>query len=278
MTNNSFGEKFILTLVTNDLQVARSGNLAKIDRIGVDLERLNKSTRQSHWPTRISEHFIDDLRKLNSVVDKSKLFARINPLSQFSTDEIEEVIDAGASYVMLPYFKTAKEVEQFIRIVDERAYPIALLETTEAVVRINDILDVDGLNEIMLGLNDLRIGFGVNNHFEILSSPIIDKISDLICEAGMRICIGGVAPPTHSELPINPNWVLAQYPRLGATGAWLARATFGDALQLTDLDNEVSLIRQGLTKFASMGENELELMRKKLEQQARNLGLQERIL
>ena len=43
--------------------------------------------------------------------------------------------------------------------------------------------------------------------------------------------------------------VLAQYPRLGASGAWLSRSFFAPPYQLADMADGVAAIRQRLTQW-----------------------------
>jgi hypothetical protein len=44
---------------------------------------------------------------------------------------------------MLPMFKTKKEVELFLNYIDGRTKNILLLETPQAMVRIDDIIELD---------------------------------------------------------------------------------------------------------------------------------------
>lgn len=54
---------------------------------------------------------------------KAELFVRVNPIHEktdkysSSKEEIDEVIEAGADLLMLPYFKTAEEVQTFVKYV-----------------------------------------------------------------------------------------------------------------------------------------------------------------
>ncbi len=52
----SYGDNFILTLFTNDVELARRADEAGINRIGLDLERIGKAERQQHLKTWISDH------------------------------------------------------------------------------------------------------------------------------------------------------------------------------------------------------------------------------
>lgn len=76
---------------------------------------------------------------------------RINPIHQNvegyfdSKEEIDAAIDAGADILMLPFFRTVKEVEEFIAYVYGRVQTCLLLVTPEAANIIDEILDVPGI-------------------------------------------------------------------------------------------------------------------------------------
>lgn len=222
----SFGDAFRLTLLTDDVELAARADRAGIDCIGVDIEQLGKAERQEGHDTRLSSHDLGALAALSAVVTRAKLFARLNPLHEGTQAEIEEALEQGAQVLMLPYFRGAAEVERFASLVAGRARTSILVETAASIVRLRDILAVEGVDEVMVGLNDLRLEMRVEHHFEILVSPLMETIADAVHRAGLPLGIGGVARPDAAGLPVNPDWVLAQYPRLGATGAWVSRSFF----------------------------------------------------
>lgn len=56
---------------------------------------------------------------------------------------------------------------------------IPLLETPEAVKIVDDIIKLDGLDEIFVGLNDLSLGYGKKFMFELLCDGTVEKLSDM---------------------------------------------------------------------------------------------------
>jgi len=219
----AFGDAFRLTLLTDDPQLAATADHAGVDRIGVDLERIGKAERQAGEDTRMSQHDWDDLVAIARVRRRAELFVRINPVNPATGDEIETALRAGAQVIMLPFFHTAEEVDVFVRRIGRRAKTVVLVETAAAAVRIRDIVAVPGIDEVMFGLNDLRLQLGVSNHFEVLASPLLDGLAREVLAANLALSVGGVARHDDTSLPISPDLVYAQFPRLGATGAWLAR-------------------------------------------------------
>ena len=104
-----------LMYITNNIEVARIAQKAGVDRIWVDMEALDKELRQGGMDTVQSHHTIDDIKELRPVVTDAQLQVRINHMYEGSEEEIEKTIQAGADVIMLPYFKTRKEVEDFCK-------------------------------------------------------------------------------------------------------------------------------------------------------------------
>lgn len=264
-----FGDEFRLTLITNDVVLAARADAAGVDQIGIDIERLDKSARQGHLPNaRISDHELVDLDRLASVVRRAALFARLNPLHDGSKKEVELALAFRATVLMLPFFSTAAEVEKFVRLVDARAKVTLLLETAASVVRLYDILAVPGIDEVMVGLNDLQLSTGVTNQFELVASDLLAMVSDLVRGRGIRFGFGGLARVHDDGLPVPSDLILAQHARLGSTSSWLSRSFFGLAPTCIDIGFEVARLRERLSFWANRSDSELleqrELLRRHL--------------
>jgi citrate lyase beta subunit len=264
----SFGDEFRLILITNDPVLAAEADAAGVDRVGVDLERLGKAERQAQEDTRLSEHRLDDLAALARALTKADLFVRLNPLGPGTPREIETALQCGAEVLMLPFFRAASEVERFVRLTDGRAHTVILIETAPAVLRVREVLAVSGIGEVMLGLNDLRLQFGVRSHFEVLASPLADMLAGEVRRAGLPLAVGGVARADDVGLPVAPDLVYAQFPRLGATGAWLARSFLRDLPAGWQFAPAVKAVRRRLGHWAGASAAELERARADLARQA----------
>jgi hypothetical protein len=267
-----FGDEFRLTLITNDPVLAAEADAAGVDRVGVDLERLGKAERQAEEDTRLSEHRLDDLAAVARSLARADLFVRLNPLNPGTSLEMETALQSGAKVLMLPFFRTANEVDRFVRLADGRAHIVILLETAPAVLRIREVLAVSGIGEVMLGLNDLRLQFGVRSHFEVLASPLIDMLAGEVRRVGLPLAVGGVARVDDPCLPISSDLVYAQFPRLGATGAWLARSFFRGVPARWEFRLAVREVRRRLSHWASASPAELERAREDLARQARQIA------
>ncbi|MFI5118950.1 MAG: aldolase/citrate lyase family protein [Thermoanaerobaculia bacterium] len=217
----------MLTAITCDPALVRAADAAGVDRVGIDIERLGKSQRQRHLPNaRLSDHRLEQLASVAANATRAEIFVRLNPLHDGSQEEIDRALALGARALMLPYFSGPREVACFVEMVGGRGSPVLLLETAAAVVRLRDIVAVKGVTEIVVGLNDLHGSLGLANHFEVVVTDLMTMIADRVREAGLRFGFGGLARVDDATLPVPPDLVCAQYPRLGATSAWLSRSFF----------------------------------------------------
>ena len=146
---------------------------------------------------------------------------------------------------MLPYFKSVREADSFIRMVDERAMPVLLVETRESASEIEELCCLDGVKEIHIGLNDMRLSLGWPSHFHVLTSDFLIRLCEPVLEAGHRLGVGGLGRAGDCDLPIPSDLVIAQLPRLGASASLVSRAFFR-GLAIRNLAYEVSALRQRL--------------------------------
>lgn len=263
-----FGDDFRLTLITNDRQLAADADRAGVDRVGVDLERLGKARRQAGHDTRLSQHGWDDLSKIAQSVNQADIFVRINPICPDTRAEIETALELGAGVLMLPSFRTAAEVATFVRAVRGRAHVMILVELAPAIIRIREILAVPGVDEVMLGLNDLYLQLGVSNPFEVLASPVVDMLAAEVLRKGLPLGVGGIGRVDDTSLPVPTDLVYAQYPRLGATGAWIARSFSNTMPAQGNFTQAIPAVRKRLSEWSAASPEALEQAREDLARKA----------
>jgi 2-keto-3-deoxy-L-rhamnonate aldolase RhmA len=211
-----------LMYITNSTDVAALAESAGVDRIFIDLEINGKEERQGHLDAVISRHSITDVKKIKSAITKAELLVRVNPIYDGSKDEIDRVIFDGAEVVMLPMFTTVNEVEQFVDFVNGKAKVCLLLETPQAMTRIDDILCVPGIDEIHIGLNDLHLGMHLDFMFELLSGGIVEYLCKKIAAKGIKYGFGGIARIGLGMLPAEH--IITEHHRLGSQMAILSRS------------------------------------------------------
>ncbi len=238
-----------LMYITNRPEIARIVENAGVDRIFVDMEYIGKDIRQGGMDTVQSHHTVEDIAKIKQSVRNAQVMVRLNPIHDktesysSSKEEIDAAIEAGADILMLPYFKTAKEVQTFVDLVGGRVRTLPLVETPEAAECIEEITAVDGIDEIYVGLNDLSLGYGKKFMFELLADGTVERLADIFRAKGLPFGFGGVAAVGQGMLP--GERVIAEHYRLGSTCAILSRS-FCDVNKITDLTEIERIFTCGL--------------------------------
>ena len=263
-----------LMYITNNPQVAMIAEGAGVDRIFVDMEYIGKSLRQGGMDTVQSRHTLADVRAVAQVLTKAQLLVRINPIHQATTEyssskeEIDGAIENGAQILMLPYFKTVSEVQKFVDLVDGRAKTMLLVETPEAAQCIDQIVQIPGIDEMYIGLNDLSLGYGKKFMFEVLADGTVEKLTKAMKAKNIPFGFGGLAALDGGLLP--GHMVLKEHYRLGSGCVILSRS-FCNTSKCTGLKeiknvftNGVSAIREceeSLRDFDAFAENREEVVR-----------------
>lgn len=240
----------VITLFTDDPDLAAAADRAGIDRIGPDLEVLGKAERQRGLGYRLSRHRADRLRSLREAVRPGRLFARTDPVNARSGPDVESLLAAGVDVLMLPMFTSAEEVRRFCSLVGGRAKVVALLETSAAVRCLEEVLAVPGVDEVHIGLNDLALSLRVDNRFNLLAGPLLDDVSARVRDAGIPFGVGGIGRLDDAGLPVPPDLVYAALARLGATRTLLSRSFLDNG---SDLGSEVAKARSRLASWWQTG-------------------------
>lgn len=233
-----------LMYLTDDPKTAVDAENAGVDRIFLDLEIIGKEERQRYRNTFITSSTLDDVSKLRAVIKKAEFLVRCNPIHQGSREEIDRIIKDGADIVMLPYFKSAEEAKQFIDFVGGRVRTMLLFETSEAVKNADEILSLDGIDEVYIGLNDLHLSYNMSFMFELLADGTVDMLCNKFKKKGIPYGFGGLAKIGEGLLKSDD--IIGEHKRLGSTVAILSR-TFRNELsengESVDLSHEIDLIR-----------------------------------
>lgn len=235
-----------LMYITNNVDVAKIAENSGVDRIFVDLEVIGKKERQGGMDTVQSNHNFDDIKKIKNSINKSELLVRSNPIHYNSEEEINNIVNNGADIIMLPYFKTTKEVEQFINLVNGRCKTMLLVETAESVKSIDEILDIDGIDEIHIGLNDLHLDYKMKFMFELLVDGTVEYLCNKFKNKNIPYGFGGIAGIGDGTLPAEN--IIQEHYRLGSTRAILSRS-FCNTDKIKDLNKINEIFTTGLRKI-----------------------------
>lgn len=259
--------------ITNNPTTAQIAQEAGVDRVWIDMEYIGKNERQGGMNTVKNHHTIDDVKRLRPVVSSAELMVRVNPMHAATADysssgeEINQTIEAGADVVMLPMFRTADEVKRFVDCVDGRAKVQLLLETAEAVANIDSILEVPGVDEIHIGLNDLHLALHKTFMFELICDDTVSTLCQKIKTKGVKYGFGGIARVGYGMLPAE--YIIAEHYHLGSTAAILSRG-FCDANIVKDPIEIESIFVEGVKNIRL---KELEVAQYSEEQYQKNLAI-----
>ena len=242
---------------------ALSAQNAGVDRVFYDLEYIGKVERQRGRDTVKYHNDIEQIPALREVVTKSSLLVRTNPIGAYTAAEVEKAIKYGADYLMLPMTMDKHDVETYVNLVNGRAKVIIMIETAASMTRLDDILEVSGVDEIFVGLNDLHISLGLNFLFEPLAGGLVDYISAKCRVKGMPFGFGGIARIGDGILPAD--MILGEHVRLGSSSVILSR-TFkgGDSPVSIDFKAEVNKVRNRFDELQTWSPEQLEENRKKV--------------
>ena len=227
-----------LMYITNDPAVAKIAVDAGVDRIFIDMEVLGKAERQGGLDTVQSHHVPEDIAKVRTAIGRSaEIMARVNPLNPNSRAEIDASVAKGADVIMLPMWRTAEELREFIALVNGRAKFMPLLETDAAADHLTEALTLSGIDEMHIGLNDLHLCYRQKFMFQLLADGTVDAICECLRKAGVPYGFGGVGRPGTGTLLAE--YIIGEHYRLGSTRAILSRSFCNTARiqSLSDIEN-----------------------------------------
>lgn len=232
--------------ITKNPQIATIVESAGVERVWVDLEQLGKEQRQKGCNSVKSKHSIHDVDIIRKTISRSKLQVRINPINTHSKEEIYGVVDSGADIIMLPYYKSINEVEQFLNYVNGRVTTVLLLETKEANECLDETLKIQEIDEIHIGLNDLHLSYHKKFMFELLIDGTVETICSKLRTWHKPYGFGGIARLGHGVLPAEK--ILCEHFRLGSTRAILSRS-FCDTENIVDLSEVEVIFKNGMNEL-----------------------------
>lgn len=239
-----------LMYITNDPAVAKIAADAGVDRIFIDMEVLGKAERQGGMDTVQSHHVPEDIARVRETIGRSaEIMARINPLNPNSQAEIDASIANGADVVMLPMWRTADDLEKFIRMVDGRAKTTPLLETDTAAENLPEAVKVPGIDQMHIGLNDLHLCYHQKFMFQLLADGTVDRLCAQLRDANIPCGFGGVGRPGSGTLPAE--YIIGEHVRLGSQYVILSRS-FCNTAKITDLNEIRRIFTDGVAEIRSV--------------------------
>lgn len=235
--------------ITNKPWVAKIAEEAGVDWIFIDMEYLDKAARQGGLDTVQNHHTVEDVKAIRDCLTTSKLLVRCNHIYDDSKDEIDAIIKNGADILMLPYFKTVKEVKLFLDYVGGRAKTCLLVETPEAGMLIDEILELPGIDMVHIGLNDMHLALGMKFMFELLADGTVDSLANKFKAKGIPFGFGGLANLEGGEIP--GSMILKEHYRIGSSMVIIGRS-FCNTEKLTDEEKVSRIFTEGIGKIREL--------------------------
>ena len=214
-------------LITDQIEEVKFAKSCGIEFVMVDLEVEGKIDRQKNINAHYTSHNLDSINIVKNILgnhSKTKLLVRCNPYSLNSEAELNSILKRGADSIMLPMFKTAKEVQLFLNIIKNKASAILLFETRDSLKNFTSIIKLLSKNDLIhFGLNDLSLELGFNFPFDVLKAKLLDGVCNLCVKNDIRFGIGGIGNPLVDSI-ISPETILKEHYRLNSSGFILSRS------------------------------------------------------
>jgi hypothetical protein len=185
----------------------------------VDWESRGKELRQRGADTEISPGTVGDLERLTAAGVPSRV-CRLNCWGEWSGDEIEAALAAGATELLLPMVRTVDEVEAYLDRVAGRCHAGILVETRDAV-ECADRLARLPIASVYVGLNDLAIDLGRRSIFAAVADGTVARVAAAFF--GVRLGFAGVTAADRGA-PIPCRLLLAEMARVGASFTFARRS------------------------------------------------------
>ncbi len=212
-----------LCLVTHSPDRATDAERAGVERVLVDIERIGKQQRQAGEGLFLSAAVPDDVSKVRKVLRRAELAVRVDQWHEGSRAQIDDVISRGADVVMLPMVERLDDIDAFVHEVGGKAGTWLLLETAGGL-RLAESLAGRGIDEVHIGLNDLRLSLGLLTLFDAVAEGTLDPVARAVQATGAMFGFGGVTSPGRTGLPVEPAIVIGEQVRLSSSMAWLGRS------------------------------------------------------
>ncbi|MGI8983424.1 MAG: aldolase/citrate lyase family protein [Acidimicrobiales bacterium] len=209
----------------NSAAPARAVVAAGATGVVVDWERRGKRRRQAGADTQINADTPDDLAAVRAA-SAGVVLCRVNQWSPWTPAEIDLAIGIGADEILLPMVRRPEEVDAALQVVGGRCGLGILVETTEAVRRLDDLVRRP-LSRVYLGLNDLMIDRGGGPLFLALVDGTVDRVAAATAGVGVAFGVAGLTRPDAGR-PVPCRLVLGALARAGASFTFLRRSFWAD--------------------------------------------------
>ena len=254
--------EFELLLFSTDTSFIRSAEQAGIHGFIVDWETKDKADRQKGYDTQINKDTLHDLEKVRQVTGQ-RVICRVNAFGEWTQDEVQSAVQAGADEIFLPMVRTPEQVQRALDYIKGNCDLSILVETVDAIDNARELAKLP-LKRVYAGLNDLSIERKISNIFVSLIDGTMDSIHSLFD------CPFGFAGLTSPELghPIPCRLLIADMARLQCDFTFLRRSFTRD-MAGKDMTVEVPRILDALSIARTRTQQEVQQDKDELTQMVR---------
>jgi 2-keto-3-deoxy-L-rhamnonate aldolase RhmA len=236
-----------LFLFTTDLVLAQKAQDAGIDYVLVDWERKGKTDRQAGHDLEINKDSPEDVRRLSQNLD-IPVTVRVNPIGDYTADEVGLAIECGAKVIMLPMSKSINDVKKFLNIVNNRTKTLIQIETSEMTNLVQEFSKLPW-DFAHVGLNDLMLAKGYNSIWQAVHDGTVEQICEHL--KGRQYGFGGITVLGGGN-PIPFNLILNEMVRLGCSMGILRRSFKAEIID-RDMKSEIEIIRMWIKSAKKRG-------------------------
>ncbi len=241
---------FRLLAFSADPGYAAQAAAAGVDGIVVDWERRDKARRQADADTEINQDTPEDLRAVRSMV-ACRVLCRIDGPGSHTAEQLEEAITCGADEILLPMVRSTAEVAHALQIVAGRADLGILVETSDAVRRVDELAALP-IAHAYVCLNDLAIERGTSSIFGALVDGTVAAVCESLRRAGVPCGFGGLTLPDRGA-PVPCRLLIGEMARLGCSFSFLRRSFRRDT-QGSDLAPALRAVRDAIERAGARSE------------------------
>lgn len=225
--------------ITDDPEEADFVESQGVDLIFIDMEYIGKSKRQPGDSVK-NFHTVDDVISIKKHSNPKNLLVRINPYGEHTKAEIDSVVEAGATHIMLPMISSLKEVTEVSKYIKKRVAFVPLIETVYSLKNLEQIIEWVEPEFIFFGLNDLYRELELGFIFGILAMNLLDHPANICKKHNIKFGFGGISKFDYGLL--NSRLILNEHIRLGSSYVILSR-DFTNNIDPINFFDELRLIR-----------------------------------
>lgn len=241
-----------LFLFTTNLELGAAAQEAGIDYLIVDWERKGKEERQLGKHLEINQDTPEDVYRLSQKLS-IPITVRINPLGDYTNDEVACAIDNGAKVIMLPMARKIDEVSRFLEIINNRTETLVQIETPELVNKTKELSELPW-DYAHVGLNDLMVAKGTSSIWDSLIDGTVEDVCNNL--DGRKFGFGGMTIIGGGH-PIPFNLVLHEMTRLNCSMGILRRS-FKKEMMDRNINLEIKALRNYIDCSVLRGKKAIE--------------------